>query len=78
MIETRRLKKCYFFPHNFRFCAVKRNYKYLQRFSTETWKCYGRRFLQVRKTRVQKKTEIRYDFLLYNNYIINISPRQLL
>ena len=30
MIEMRRLKNLVFFPNNCNFCAVKKNYKYLQ------------------------------------------------
>ena len=28
MIETRRLKNVIFYPNNFKFCAVKKSYKY--------------------------------------------------
>ena len=34
-------KCCDFYPNNFKFCAVKKNYNYLQRYCTEIWKCYS-------------------------------------
>ena len=34
-------KCCNFYPNNFKFCAVKKNYKYLQQYCMEIWKCYN-------------------------------------
>ena len=34
-------EKCNFYPNNFKFCGVKKSYKYLQRYWTEIWKCYS-------------------------------------
>ena len=45
---------CNFYPSNFKFCAVKKNYKYLRRYCTEIWW----------KTKAQnEKNKLNIDFL---------------
>ena len=47
------------------FCGVKKNYKYLQRFSTETWKCYTvQDFCKYEKLEYKKnRLKLDIDFL---------------
>ena len=59
------LKKCcYFFPINFKFCAVKKNYKYLQRFSRQHGTVTVKDFGKYKKLDYKKiKFELDIDFL---------------
>ena len=53
----------FFFTNDFKFCAVKKDYKDIQWYSTKTWKCYSYRFSKIWKSKVQaEQTQTRHRF----------------
>ena len=48
-------KCCNFYSNNSKFCAVMKNFKYLQRYCTEIWECCSYKFSKIWRTRVQKE-----------------------
>ena len=83
-------KCCDFHPNNYKFCAVEKYYKYVQRHCTEIWKCYSKHFRKNEKWDYKmNKLKLKIGFLnnwkqlcVYSKFLIfklpNVSNKEAL